>query len=245
MGYHKKVTLLQRAFKASARLRGTITQSIFMPSLWQIETAILGDLMALPRKVLQATLDQHCFVWDLSARLEEVQELSGIRKMWQSSELSKSHSSRFSLARKECLAIRRVCDDFGHCKQRRGTVGLSFRKNSISQKIMHEVNLHRVPREQRLAILALMYRNNLDRWWVRYREYKTECSRLAEMWQQWRISILPWGPQNRALWPPHPPIPQYPHDLTRVDPKWLETAVLTALRDSGRAALAEKYRRRR
>ena len=70
--YHKKVTLLQRAFKASARLRGTITQSIFMPSLWQIETAILGDLMALPRKVLQATLDQHCFVWDLSARLEEV-----------------------------------------------------------------------------------------------------------------------------------------------------------------------------
>merc|ERR1712203_251111 len=74
-----QVKVVQKAFRTSFKLRRFIRTYIYLPAVWEAETAILGGVVGIPKQALRLELEHHRTCWDLKARCREAQKMSDKR----------------------------------------------------------------------------------------------------------------------------------------------------------------------
>eukprot|EP00419_Tripos_fusus_P074346 CAMPEP_0172896768 /NCGR_PEP_ID=MMETSP1075-20121228/156159_1 /TAXON_ID=2916 /ORGANISM="Ceratium fusus, Strain PA161109" /LENGTH=212 /DNA_ID=CAMNT_0013752225 /DNA_START=239 /DNA_END=877 /DNA_ORIENTATION=- len=102
--------------------------------------------------------------------------------------------------------------------------------------MMDAVDKHRLDNELRQQVVYDIFCESVERWWVRYENYKAEKVRFRHGWDDWRASVAALGPGQRAAWPSFPPIPRYPYEITTVDMQQLRKTVHSLLKPTGEVA---------
>jgi hypothetical protein len=240
---------LQFGLRACVKQRNYIRQHIYLPWLWEIETVILAEVIAMPKQALEAEVDKHRNAWDLKSCIFEARQLSDLRSQWQThSQLSslagkvaqvgvenmtmQRAGRRGSVAGLRCsFPVQNAAPALSPRSRARVSAEETARKDArTSHPLMEVIDKYRLPDELRNSIAKRMLRESVDRWWIRYQEYKEQLANFKILWQQWRLDVAALGPLNRHVWPLCPAIPAFPRELTKVDEKWLHSQVVAALR---------------
>eukprot|EP00747_Dinoflagellata_sp_TGD_P139076 gnl/TRDRNA2_/TRDRNA2_175856_c0_seq1.p2 gnl/TRDRNA2_/TRDRNA2_175856_c0~~gnl/TRDRNA2_/TRDRNA2_175856_c0_seq1.p2 ORF type:complete len:259 (+),score=44.95 gnl/TRDRNA2_/TRDRNA2_175856_c0_seq1:70-777(+) len=103
--------------------------------------------------------------------------------------------------------------------------------------MMDVIEKYRLPQDVRVDIVRSVFKDKVERWWKRYKEYKLRKMEFAVEWQQWRVTITMHGKDRPEKWPKLPQIPRYPYEFTSVDPKMMRERVMAALRNTPAAQL--------
>ncbi|CAJ1333504.1 unnamed protein product, partial [Effrenium voratum] len=76
--YLANVRLLQKAVRAAQRFRVNLQSFIYLPTLWELETQLLGEKLKahLPKGYTRKKVAQHRQAWDLEGRVRVLQELA-------------------------------------------------------------------------------------------------------------------------------------------------------------------------
>lgn len=256
--YLQQMRYLQFSMRACVRMRKHICHYIYMPILWEVETAILADVIAMPKASVEEELEKHRAKSDLKAHLQKVRVFSDFRAAWQTSERIGPNPTRSSVMTQHTVhtVVSNACQFYNMAAKRthgrrrsQGDWGMPHASESVSQPqtdravalhsrerashpLMEVIDKYRLPSELRQSIVHKMLRESVDRWWLRYQEYKDQRETFKKLWQNWRLEICALGPHNRHVWPLCPAIPRLPSEITKVDEKWLHAQVHAALRQT-------------
>jgi len=268
--YLQRMKFLQFSMRACVKLRAHIRRTIYLPALWEVETTILAEVIAMPKSALEAEIENHRANCDLKARLHEAHHLSEVRSAWHahveltqlqnrsamfhmSNTRSSMHAPRASCAGDVLLqlcantgSLRHAPGSHAHVSQRRLNpqatnvsstgkglcIGEEGRGHRSVHPLMEVIEKYRLSQEHRDSIAQRMLRDGIERWWSRFHEYKHQQETFRKLWQSWRLEIAALGPHNRHVWPMVPVIPRFPHELTKIDEKWLHAQVLQGLRQT-------------
>lgn len=81
--YLANVRVLQRALRAAHRFRVNVKLCIYSPSLWELETQLLGEKLKahLPKDYIKQKINQHRQAWDWDGRIRALQDLAKERRI--------------------------------------------------------------------------------------------------------------------------------------------------------------------
>jgi len=264
--YLSNVRALQRAMRAAIKFRVQLRSFVYLPTLWEVETQLLGEkLMAhLPKGYTKQRIETHRQTWDLEGRIRLLQDaakerrIAGLGRKGYMTEKRNPRSSknavprggRADLRRRRNAAVRAtdrperlvVFSELGEAIPTSATE----RKQQQALMIANNVLDHyRLDLETRRNIVYQVFIQALARWKEHHRAYLSECKRLNKVWQHWRLEIQALGPQRKEHWPKPPPFPQPPSEMYTVDTKKLRSMLIAALAQSqlGRSLFARDIRR--
>mmetsp|Transcript_87171 Transcript_87171/g.164394 ORF Transcript_87171/g.164394 Transcript_87171/m.164394 type:complete len:876 (-) Transcript_87171:139-2766(-) len=259
--YLQQMNFLQHAMRNCVVMRRHIKQFILLPTLWEVETMILGEI-SMPPAALKNEIDMHRQYWDYKQRMTEVRQLSNQRYEWnkyrkaklalgdrvevyaQRQHIITPRKTKRALAKSEA---RKTLRDPRDMKRRQavlfdksqkgpdntsGGSGISGLRARLSHPMMALIEKYRLSKEVKNNIVESIMHENTERWWTRYKEYKAECDVFSKEWRKWRLEIMALGKENQSSWPELPPIPRYPYELTKVDHKLLKSRVFAMLKQS-------------
>jgi len=90
----------------------------------------------------------------------------------------------------------------------------------------------RLSPEEREQLAALAFRENLDAWWELYRSFKQARPASSRAWVAWRLALVELDFCSHDLWPEHPPVMEYPEELTKLRNGVLKRAINARLQQS-------------
>eukprot|EP00746_Dinoflagellata_sp_MGD_P073582 gnl/MRDRNA2_/MRDRNA2_29836_c0_seq1.p1 gnl/MRDRNA2_/MRDRNA2_29836_c0~~gnl/MRDRNA2_/MRDRNA2_29836_c0_seq1.p1 ORF type:complete len:750 (-),score=118.74 gnl/MRDRNA2_/MRDRNA2_29836_c0_seq1:197-2446(-) len=106
-------------------------------------------------------------------------------------------------------------------------------KNSMGEVI----NTYRLPEERKTELVRQVWKENQERWWKAYQQYKALCKESVIEWHAWFLSARAIGTEHQDIWPPMPLIPGFPHEMARVDRNYVRSRVQKLLRQSSAGVL--------
>ncbi|CAE7878819.1 ANKRD50 [Symbiodinium sp. KB8] len=261
--YLYNVRALQRAMRAAIKFRVQVRSFIYLPTLWEVETQLLGEkLMAhLPKGYTKQRIQTHRQTWDLEGRIRLLQEaakerrIPGLGRKGYMVEKRKT-TNKTATPRATRLGRRRNAQLRPSERPERMVVFSELgeaipttsaeRKQQQALMIANNVLDHyRLDIETRNDIVKTLFIQSLHRWKENYRAYLVECKRLNKVWQQWRLEVQALGPQRKEHWPKPPPSSQPPSEMYNVDTRKLRGMIIAALAQSqlGRSLFARDIRR--
>lgn len=228
--YLQKMKKLQSGMRNCIALRKHIREHILLPMVWEAETIILGEVVGMPHSVMEHELDVHRRAWDPKLRFIEARQMSHARYNWANKTGNtgrrKSDASDMPSAATAFPGAKKLCS-----RTSRGrNSSLEKGPNRIAHPMMGLINQYRLSKDLRREVVEATLRENLDRWFLKYREYKEEGIRFQKNWANWRLEVQALGLANRSMWPPCPIFPIFPYELVKVDPKVLQARVKAALK---------------
>lgn len=244
--YLQQMNFLQHAMRHSVIMRRHIKQFILLPTLWEVETMILGEI-SMPPAALKHEIDMHRAHWNYKQCMAEVRQLSNTRYEWSKHrkanmdmgdrvQIFAQNERKHAPKKKKRVTVtehrRRQAVAFHQetKKTAKGT-GNTARAGLLSHPMMALLDKYRLSKEVRNSIAESMLHENTSRWWTRYQEYKEECQVFQEEWRKWRLEVMALGKENKNSWPELPPIPRFPYELTKVDQKVLKSRVFAMLKE--------------
>jgi len=252
--YMRQIRFIQRSFRFACRIRDYVRRYVILPSLWQVETELLGKIVKLPKVALANILEAHTRILDVQQRTEEVQQMSNVRRQFLSArpaqegrpqervDSARSGNSEKLLQSRPKDMLDDICHNrcctvtsTGKAIPMPGTVRQGLQPRA-THPMMDEVDKHRLHKELRKQIVHGIFRESVGRWWVRYENYKADKLRFKNVWDDWRASVAALGPGQRASWPPFPPMPRYPYEITAVNMQQLRKTVHSLLKVTGEVA---------
>lgn len=247
--YMRHIRLIQRSFRFACRIREYVCQYIILPSLWQVETELLGKTIKLPKVALANILEAQTRILDVQQRIVEVQQMSNWRRLFLMArpaqegcpqEMASVHARCSNAEQMLQTAHQDILDSI--CRSRCCTVTSTGKavpmpgaarqglRTRATHPMMDKVDKRRLPTELRQQVVRFIYRENRERFWVRYKHYKAEKLRFKQGWDNWRISATVLGPGQKAAWPPYPPLPRYPYEITTLNMQQLRKTVHSLLK---------------
>ncbi|CAK9033829.1 unnamed protein product [Durusdinium trenchii] len=234
--YLANVRVLQRAVRAAHRFRQNVKLYIFAPTLWELETQLLGQKLKahLPKDYTKQKVQQHRQAWDWEGRVRALQEMSKERKI-------KGVKGPMDETRRQNMLAKAKARS-GE-RRRRGGVRIGMynerhvifselgeaisgtaadRKQQQAWKVANNVLDHyRLDAETRKSVVKNSFHHALERWKIAHVAFKKEQKRLNVLWQQWRLEIQALGKMQKEHWPKPPPYVEPPTELFKVDTKKL------------------------
>jgi len=125
--YLQQMNFLQNAIRACIRIRTHLRQYLYMPTVWEVETTILGEVIGMPHATLDAEINTHRQNWDLKQRLQEVRQLMDVRNAWHQDD-KVCLGKRFAVAFKQRQEY----------KRRNAVVVGIFRSGSVTRTLASE-----------------------------------------------------------------------------------------------------------
>jgi len=101
--------------------------------------------------------------------------------------------------------------------------------------MMKVIETYRLSEEARNALIRKVWKENNERWWKAFQNYKVLLKEYVTDWHSWRLSVQAMGTDNRDIWPGFPLPPAYPYELTKVDRNHLRHRVMKSLKKSSSA----------
>lgn len=249
----RAVRFLQRAMRSFIALKKFIMNHIIAPVYWEEETKVLAELVGMSPTNLSKELQEAAAEFDVPKKLIQVQILIDKRKhIWAGQDVSQFTRKKRRRAGKlhqlgtkglqhaatSQLGPQRL--DTSCALDRDGTNHTVTSPEPSSPKtggrprvqhpLMDLIGSYRMKAEFKEKILTKVISDSLKRWWDQYKKYKGRKVQFQIEWQQWRLDVMALGPYHRDSWPPHPAVPQYPYELTKVDRQWLREQVLKNLK---------------
>lgn len=226
-------------------------QNVYMTHLWEVETTILAEVIGMPKPAVDAEIEKHRQICDFKGSLQEVRELTDPQRQWQlyveekqrqqHEKMMKGGEKRmtiFSMSTARASVFRRPT------AAPRPSIALTLMvpKDAIQigsprtrrggHPLMDVIEKYRLSQEQRDDVVHTMLRENVERWWTRYQEYKEQQRSFKIAMEAWFLEIAALGPHNRNDWPSVPAPPRCPSELMKIDDKWLRSQVLKELRQT-------------
>jgi len=226
--YLDKVKNLQWGMRASVKLRSHIRNALLMPMLWDIETSVLGELVGIPRAVIEHEVQLHRAIWDPKGCLAEAARLGSKRHHW-STHIGGRPSAAPVVARSTTSKPTRA-----DCRKVLLTVANadSTTPGTNAHPFMALIAQYRLTKELRDGIVSEILRENLDRWYQKYVEYKEDCITFKSLWSRWRKTVADLGPANQSMWPTPPMFPTYPTEVAKVNHQSMRAKVQHAVRET-------------
>jgi len=209
----EQIRNIQRSFRLSSWLKSHICKFILMPSLWQVETEILGKAFKMPQIAIKNIIGAQERLVNLEARILEVKRITALRK-----ELLQVRPAREGMSPDLVLpsferqngASRCMVTEVGKALPLRGGSGPGLRTHPM----MDKVDRHRLPVDVRKRVINELFDDNVEYWCKCDSRYKAELAISQHQWEEWRFSVVAFGPHQRAKWPPVPQAPPQPVEST-------------------------------
>lgn len=248
-GFLAKTRFLQRAIRACLKWREHVRYNIYLPSIWEMETQILGSLVGFPKGILNAETQAHRAAWDIKERVQEALDLHHLLRLeWKRIACPISKQRRSSLLRKGVVpqrqglakgalrdSVKSLQSIVSFSESGKATM-LAHSKAPTSHPMMQTLEKYRLSTEVRHEVMNSMFRESIERWWKSYSEYKARVHEANKMWHDWRMEASFLGSHMRCAWPLAPPVPKQAQEVLHIEPLWLRTRVAAALKSNSAAA---------
>ncbi|CAE8602071.1 unnamed protein product [Polarella glacialis] len=242
--FRTNVRVLQNAMRTAVKLRDQVRRYIYQPSLWEVETQVLGERLksALPSTFLRKQIAAHREAWCLEERQAEMMKLVREREFLGFSQAqidrkapipkkgNQSYRSRRNAVRMD-VQSHAIFSEQGQAILKFDDAG-SIAMHPATQAAHRVIDSYRLDTRQRSDICRALFRQAVDRWWEVYKGYQVKRFDFQQSWKSWGIECQAMGPDRRDDWPYPPPIPTYPSVIMHVDMKGMTTMVTNALRRS-------------
>lgn len=258
-GFIEKMKTLQKSMRFCVRLRRYIRDQIAMPMLWEIETEILGPVVGVPQQALEYELERHRFRWDPKQKFIEARRMTDLGHRWHALPFKADVPRHAGKVRMSTVSpafdhgtLKATVVPSGVAGRRPGGLrtGKATARQSVqpaekaldharmkdkhdkhvSHPAMGLIEKYRLGKERKENLMTYALRENSDRFYHKYLEYKDQCKAIGRVWHMWVKDCRRIGPESRECWPPPPNIPLYPYELLKFDMKELRLQVLRELK---------------
>lgn len=218
--YLRKIRMMQRCLRAALRFRKHVCKYIYLPTVWEVETRILGKALGVNQRTLDDEIDGHRRAWDREQRERDAQALGDAR-------FPQIHRPKRS---SECGSVAGSVG--GRRLRNQVIISPHGRALGYNKKIGlgDDVEQHRLSVAERTIIVNGLLRQGTTRYWLARDDYVFAMREHNIEWQQWKLEAQSLGPEFRDSWPPFPVAPLQPAEVMKLDMPPLRDKVLSLLK---------------